>query len=371
MENNLLNYNYPIKQFLTKNVNLFADIEEYSQIILCPYKINVSGKYPFLEFLLSNTGYNILTLPVLPIYNSFNKTNLIAYSNVFLSGILQINNFENFVSKIEFDGFHEFSNNLYLFFDLSKCEVDIDDTYSYNPLRFALIDEIINDRRICNMEVNSNTVDFFIKNESINYLYNDKNEAFEIPIVRYVGKPTTEKLNFVHTFGESAKNKSAILGPHFYFTDFINAIRQGGWSHNFKPEYMNSKLITDNEYGRYAKGGIVRFALFTGKTKYIENSPNDPIDESEIKKQRLNDTNLNGNYEMLTLRISDHDGVWSNTYDSVYLGNIELDDGNFLENTSMFVIKNYIQQLPLSYHYIDKNKLGEKFNKDNYSYGIV
>jgi hypothetical protein len=212
---------------------------------------------------------------------------------------------------------------------------------------------------------------FFLKNKSINYIYNDKYEPYEIPIVGYVGKPTPEKMNFVLTFGESAKNKSAILGPYYYFTDFYHAIRQGGWSNDYKPEKIHDKLTTDHENGRYLKGGIVRFALFCGKTKYIENMPNDPNDESEIKKQRIQDTTLNRNHELLTLRISDHDGLWTNLYDSAYLSNIELDDGTILEDTPVLVIKEYNQQIPLSSHYIDKTKLNEKFNPNDYSYGIV
>jgi len=371
IDSNPVNYNYPVKNILMKDTFSFADTDEFAQIILCVYKINTSGKFPFLQFLLSNSSRNTLVLPNLPTYSSFNKNNLLSYSKVFLSGILQIENFENFITTLEFDGFYEFSNNLYMFFDVSKCEINIDDTYSYNPVRFALTDEIINHRFICNMEVDYNTSMFFLKNESINYIYDNKNEAYEIPVVGYVGKPTTEKMNFVWTFGESAKNKSAILGPYFYFTDFYHAIREGGWSKHYKQEYMHGKLITDNEFGRYSKGGVIRFALFIGTTKYIENTPNSPNDESEIKKERLNDPNLNQAYEILTLRISDHDGLWTNVYDSAYLGNIELDDGSFLEETPMIIVKDYNQQVPLSYHYIDKNKIGEKFNPNDYSYGIV
>jgi len=370
-ESNKLYYNYPIKHILVKDFTLIRDTNEYSQIILCVYKINTSGKYPFLQYLLSNNGYMSLGLPVLPIYSSFNKNNLFAYSNVFLSGLLQIVDFEDFHNKIEFDGCYEYSNNLYLFFDISNYEINIDDTYSYNPIRFALCDEISNHHNICNMPIAHDTTMFFLKNKSINYIYDVDSEAYEIPIVGYVGKPTPEKLNFVLTFGENAKNKSAILGPYFYFTDFNNAIRQGGWSKNYKPEDSYGKLITDNEYGRYVKGGIVRFALFGGKTKYIENMPNSSNDDSEIKKQRLEDTNLNHNREILTLRITDHDGLWANTYDSAYLADIELDDGSFLDDTPMLVIKEYSQQVPLSFHYIDKTKLHDKFNPNDYSYGIV
>jgi hypothetical protein len=364
-------YNYPIKHILIKDFDSFSDTDKYSKIILCVYKINTSGKYPFLQYLLLNNGCNSFALPVLPNYSSFNKNNLITYSKVFLSGILQVVNFEDFSSKTVFDGMYEYSNNLYLFFDISIYEINIDETYSYNPTRFALCDEILNHNSICNMPISHDTSMFFLKNKSINYIYDDKNEAYENPVVGYVGKATPEKLNFILTFGESAKNKSAILGPHFYFTDFYHAIRDGGWSKKYKPEYVNDKLITDNEQGRYIKGGIVRFALFSGKTKYIENMLNTPNDESEIKKQRLADPNLNQTYEMLTLRISDHDGLWSKEYDSAYLCNIELDNGCLLEEPPMLVTKEYNQQVPLSFHYIDKNKLHEKFNPNDYTYGIV
>jgi hypothetical protein len=109
--------------------------------------------------------------------------------------------------------------------------------------------------------------------------------------------------------------------------------------------------------------GLIRFAIFIGNVKYIENYPNDPVDESEIKKQRLQDQNLDQNIERLTMRITDHDGKWADNYDSVYLGNLELDDGNFLKK-QLFVVKEYNQQMPLSYHLINKAPL--KAKKEDY-----
>jgi hypothetical protein len=360
-------YNYPIKNFLVKEI----DTDNHSEIILCVYTINTSGRYPFIQYLLSNNMFYNLSLPVLPTFSSFSKNNLTSYSKVFLSGILKVDNFEEFNREIEFDGFYEYEEKVYLFFDVTKCELGVDDTYSSSPIRFALIDEIINRSYVCDTMISSETVNFFINNNSINYLYDAKNEAYEHPIVGFVGKQTPEKMNFVLTFGESAKDKLAILGAYYYFTDFKHAIRQGGWSNNYRPEHLYNKLVTDNENGRYAKGGIVRFALFTGKTKYIENNPNNPVDESEIKKQRLNDNFLNQNYEVQTLRISDHDGIWATTYDSAYLGNIELDDGSFIDEIPMIVLKEYKQQIPLSCHYIDKSKLTDRFESNSNNYGIV
>lgn len=340
---NQLYYNYPIKNLLTKdfdnkNINI-------NEILLCVYTINTSGKYPFIQYLLSNNIFNNLSLPVLPRFSSFNKNNLISYAMVFLSSILQVVDFEEFNNEIEFDGFYEYNQKLYLFFDATGCKLNIDETRSSSPLRFALIDEIVNRSYVCDVMISSETVNFFINNNSINYLYDSKNEAYEHPIVGFVGKQTPEKMNFVSIFGESAKNKLAMLGPYYYFTDFKNAVKQG------------SK--------------IVRFALFTGKTKFIENAPNTPIDESDIKKQRLNDNCLNQNYEVQTLRISDHDGIWSYTYDSAYLGNTELDDGSFVEDTPMIVLKEYKQQIPLTCYCVDINKPYGAFEFTNNKYEIV
>jgi len=364
-------YNYMITKFLIKDSNELNNINQYSQINLCVYKINTNGKYPFIQYLLSNNGNDILSLPILPLYSAFNKNKLVSYSKVFLSGILQVDNFKKFDENIDFNGYYEFEKNIYLFFDITNYELNINDTYSSSPITFVISDEIINHRKMCNIPISKDTTNFFIVNNSINYLYNEKNEAYEIPIIGFVGKSTTEKINFTYIFGETSKNKSEILGPYYYFTNFKYAIRQGGWSPDYNPEYIHNKLVTDKENGIYLKGGIIRFALFTGNTKYIENIPNYPIDESEIKKQRLNDSTLDTNYEVQTLRISDHDGIWTKTYDSAYLGNIELDDGSFIKECPLIVLKEYNQQIPLSYHFIDKNNFGVRYDSNNDSYRIV
>jgi hypothetical protein len=64
------------------------------------------------------------------------------------------------------------------------------------------------------------------------------------------------------------------------------------------------------------------------------------------------------------MRISDHNGQWSEFNDSVFLGKIELDNGEYLKNTPVYVLKEYEQQIPLSYHFIDKSYLKEKYNEN-------
>jgi hypothetical protein len=100
------------------------------------------------------------------------------------------------------------------------------------------------------------------------------------------------------------------------------------------------------------KGGIVRFALFEGLTKVILNNVSDSIDESMLKRELIN----NNLYENLTLRITDYNGNWAKNYDSVYVGDIELDNGEKMKNTPIYVVKKYEQQISLSYHFINTTK---------------
>jgi hypothetical protein len=184
-------------------------------------------------------------------------------------------------------------------------------------------------------------------------LTDEANNQYEAPIVGFVGKPTENKLKFTSLFGESPRTQMARLGPHYYFTDFKNAVQQ------------SDKYDCDGGVKSAKKRGIVRFALFMGETKYIENAIEDQNDSSAIKQEMLKDSSLDKMKEMLCLRISDHDGMWAKQYDSAYLAELELDNGSFLDDVPMMVIKEYNQQVPLSYHFLNNYKL-----KDNI-YAII
>jgi hypothetical protein len=261
---------------------------------------------------------------------------------------------------------------MYVFFDLTVMEIKLDDVYRENTLWFCLIYEIFNSGHVCGTKI-SNIVVTFLFSCSIKYpfyvLHDENLIQYEVPTVVYVGAHD-KKINFIHTFGLSKKNSDSILGPYYYFTDFTNAIRQGGWSENESTDTMFGKVITDNEYGRYTKGGIVRFALFIGKAEVKMNFKTDDIDVSQIKRERLLDTNLDTNYEKQTMRISDHDGLWTKHYDTIILEDLELDDGTRLKNTPMYVSKEYERQCPLTYHYLNKKTLGEKYDKNSH-YSIM
>jgi hypothetical protein len=335
------------------------------QIKINAYEIQNNNKYPYLKYLLYKNDFTeslcFPELEILPI-TVLNTEKIINSAKDQLFSLLELSNYPDFEEKLRFKGFfHDNNNNnndIHIFFDLTECKLQLCDIYRSNKLWFALIDEIVNHKRLCSFFIESSVSDFFTNNTEFIFLEkvteNGKSidgDFYELPVVGYIGVDDVNynKINFLYTFGNAAKDKNAILGPYYYFTDYKNSIRQGGWSETGKP---------------VKKGAIIRFALFLGKMKFVENLPNDESDSSEVKKERLEDPSLDKNMEALTMRISDHDGKWAENYESVFLGKTELDNGTYLKNTPIMVLKEYEQQIPLSYHLIDKKYLKEKYDED-------
>lgn len=371
-------------------LNLLYDMNEFENIVmhnqnietvLVPFKINLNGKHPFNTIMLVNNYNNCLDFVYL--FNNVNKIEnkdmLISSINCYLYSLFStyknnnVNNitieFDKFIETIEFKGFYYFQEKIYIFIDLTKININISLVNKDDLYWFVLMDEILNKKNICNLEIHPNVIDFFMQNNDFIYLKNSQKNVIEIPSVVYTG--THDKsLYFNYIFGPAPNN--SILGSGYYFTNFKNAIREGGWSMNYADEYKYGEKITDDLYGKYKKGGIVRYALFLGYNLVKLNYPNDVIDTSEIKQNKLNnveDVN-NYNYEKMILRVSDYDGLWKEKHDSVFLGKIELDNGELLKNTPIYVCKDYYSHIPLSYHYINKTILGDRFD-ENTNYEIL
>jgi hypothetical protein len=356
MENEYINkiqkkhYKYKGENFL---IHKISDTSNYENIYMCGYTINNTGKVPFQRFLLINSLSNrMLAFPTVKLFKKFNEeyTNeLINYVKVCFFKLFNLDDFVEFNSKLEFKGVYEYDNNLYVFLDCTYCVYSITDTYRDNTLWFVTIAEILNTKYVCDMPIRENITNFFIQNEKFCFLVDENNKNYDIPIVCYIAK-REQNINFTYIFGQTTSDKNAIFGPYYYFKNLNSAVK-------------DCEKLLDGNHDNYQikdienmKVGLIRFIIFPGTIKYVENNPLDNIDESQMKKLRIEDSNLNINYELLTMRISDHDGKWSKTYDSIILGKIELDDGNYIEEP-IIAVKEYSQQIPLSYHYVNTHKL--------------
>lgn len=340
------------------NVLSYVNVDE---IFIVPFKINFNCTQPFNTVLLINDFTDVLSFPCLDIHykndSSYNSQEILSKINCYLYSIFLSNSNSNiskydlntFMNALDFKGMHIYENKVYAFIDLTKLEINFNLINRNSLYWFALIDEIVNKNNVCSIPISDAVTDFFMNNSEFIYFKNSNEEQIEIPSVVYTGTHD-KKLHFTYTFGNRASDNNSILSSGFYFTNYTNAFREGVLSLDYKSEF---------------KGGIIRYALFLGNNLVKMNCPHDDIDESEIKKEKLLNTENKENYtyEKMTLRISDHDGLWKQKFDSVYLGKLELDDGTYLKNSPTYVIKDYYNHTPLSYHHIYKRKQGFEFDE--------
>ena len=94
------------------------------------------------------------------------------------------------------------------------------------------------------------------------------------------------------------------------------------------------------------------------------NYPEDEEDDSQYRSNIIADNNENAQIN----RITDHDGIWSYNYNSVYIGKLLLDNGKFIKDTPLWVVKNYDQQTSLSYHYLSSKLLNDEWSEDKQYY---
>ena len=323
-------YNYNCKNKVIDNIDSYLSSNTFNNVKIIAYEVNNEGVYPFLQILLVHDIMcsNKLVLPYMPI-SSDKSIDIYESVKNFMKTLNLSDNMDMFIDNMELNGYYVYNNELTVLIDLTKSKVNINDFD--NIIRLALVTEILDRNDICNVSIDYSVYNFFINNFDYCVLKNENDEIYESPSAGYVYKQN-KKLNFTYVFGETKQESPAILGPYYYFTSFYNSLIE-----------LNNK----NEFN----SGIVRFAIFAKKTKYVENLPNDNIDESEMKKLKLEDDMINNKLECLTMRITDYDGNWAENYDSCYLGKIELDNGEYLKNTPIIAIKEYNQQVPLSFHY--------------------
>ena len=314
-------YIYRGAQLLTEiNENTIIDINNPPRLVC--YHINNNNIFPFMQFMLLKT-----TNLVLPTLNT-NKISL--YESIIqnISNYMSYIECENFnKDDIDVTGYYDYNNIKYIFINISKIHIETLSLEQMSKIWVALPSEIINNQHICNISIGEDVINFFINNPLFYTLYNcETTSNYPIPDVVYKGSYLKSTL-FQSVFGVSKQNGT--YGNCYYFnSSFETAIKEGGWNINFVPEYKYDKLITDNEFGRYINGGINRICLLLNNTAHIS----------------LND--------IPDLQIEDK----MNTYDSVVICSIN--------EEPIILVKDYNQQIQLSYHRINKKTLGEKWDKN-------
>ena len=330
-------YYYPVEN-LSKD---FSKVKKGMLVHICLYSVTLNDYKPFIQYLLykHSISDNLLSFP----FFTFKGVNLENDCHKKIKGITN----EDF--KIR--GLVSQKNEIYVVASLPDNSSSLQHLTEKSNWWFALLHEIICQGKILYFPIHQSVGDLFYYNPDLLYILDENNVPYEAPLGLYNGQHA-DKTNFIATFGISKYSPLASMGPYYYFATYGLACKFGSWSYNFKPLFLDDILLTDNDFGRYKKGGIVRFAVFTGKVLVLLNRDWDPKDKSQL-------TNHRDDKEKRLLRI---DGSWTKTYDSTCVSEITYSDGSKNQNGAKYCVKNYYQQVPLSYHFLDKKSVPEMFD---------
>ncbi len=325
---NSLYYEYRGLAELMKNVDAKLHGSVIKTVYICGFYINLTSLFPFIQYLLHTNGSGMLEFPSFDITNRIVQDTacLIEIANARILEILMMDGIQVDIKSTRCCGFKTEDECIYIFYDFMNLKVDINIDLTRQKTWLCLVDEIVNTRTVCDQDVSSKTTDFLLTNTEFLFLRDKKNIKYEVPIVGYV-RCDSVKMHMIYTFGHSKSDETAILGPYYHFTSFENALQSSNCENN----------------------GIVRFALFSGVMLVKQNHLLDSVDEYNITTSIISSEYK---YERLMRRVSDHLGLWSDNFNSVYLGQVELDDGRILKNTPYIVLKESQRHSPVSYHLV-------------------
>ena len=145
----------------------------------------------------------------------------------------------------------------------------------------------------------------------------------ETPCVGYFGT-SHELLSYISALGMKSK-KMRSYGPYYYFNNYNKAISYGGWTTSLQKAKMFGNEVADDN-GKYKQGGIIRYALFLKKPHVIlyRKSSFQHDESAKTRKGKYHSIeNLDKPYFMEELEISKTKGKWTQTFDSLVIGDIK------------------------------------------------
>lgn len=329
---------------------IYSNFESIVLHVICYYIISPpTSKYPYLQFILENTyddfSTNQFTLPTITFYEI---TNL--FENIIMSNITEILlQFGIDKQRIKYNGILWKNNQAYIMINIAQ--IDIPNVYLTTETRYwnVLSSEIINNRSICGIPINHEITELFTQVPELGVLYNSNNKPYIIPDVVYSGNEFN-KACIDATIGPKKYSIGKNLPTYNFHQTIHTALKDGAWIkgggthiidlNNQHVCDMNSKLLPNNQYGKYIKGGITRYALFCDKF-HIHSEHNSEIAIDIMES--YTDVNV--------LFIYKHDNTTI----------IEPD----------IMVFNYDNINPLSCHLINNEKLNEKYEIDNTCDGAI
>ena len=343
------------------SLNKVIPTKKYKTIRACVYKIITDEMYPFIMFLLYKYENNSLNFTIIDDFHT-NNQDMVTH---ILSKFSQIFSEWDDVS-FEYKGFVENNgDDVMVFLKYHSANKKTLRYVTYDTKWMWLLSaEIVNYKKVLTFDVNPFCTTFLLEHNKVMFLYNDTGMIYETPDVGYYGN-YYKKIASVAILGLSRQNIQSSFGPYYYFSTYNHAMRNAIWNPRYEPMKILDEYITVDDRGRYSKGGIVKFALFTGKTKMLMGRSFDKPDESYISKELA----LTSEFVNLMLKLRDSGGEWTKEYNSIRIGThqIKLKDKPMITTDPMVALKEYEQQVPLEYYYVDTEQGKNEEHVDKYT----
>ena len=334
-------------------------LKKYTYIHVCTYKINTQQLYPFILFLLYKNETNILSLPDFS-DDIYTGKVLIKY---ILTEFRQI--FADVQAKLEYKGFVENTEDdgIILLLEYKDKKINkntgeknqalIEKGEYVNNWWWVLAAEIINNKEVLNFPIHPLATNFLVKHNKLGLLYNKDGKPYETPEIGYYGN-YYKKIAAVASLGLSRESPYASFGPFYYFSNYTHAMRNAFWHNQAKPVKVGEEYITVDDKGRYKKGGLVRFALFPGKTQMLLGRSTDKADDSQISQELA----AKSPFVNAMLKLRDTGAKWIAHYNSIRIGQhiIHTTDGKTITTNPLIALREYEQQVPLEYYFVDTNQ---------------
>ena len=316
-------------------------------ITLVIYRKITNKDFPFLLFCFLKTK-DILDFPHIEYKGGIpSSISIETVKNIFIE-------WSELIS--EYKGYIDTNSKTYIFIECKlSTDYKIFNTKYSSDWWFGLVSEIVNYKKVLQFPINKLVTDLFLENPALCYLNNSLGDIIEVPNVAYYGG-YYKRIAYAAALGQRKEGPLTAFGPYYYFNSYERAMRYAIWTVDFNPMEIDGKFITDKDAGKFNRGGIVRFAIFSGKHTMLLNRESDPDDDSKITKDLLKE---NPTWFKDSLKTRDSDAKWIKNYDSIGLGNRTYFSEKSKKNKIFYnqqIIKNYEQQFPLAYYYIDTNQ---------------
>ena len=306
---------YDLDSVLKTNVDELRP-KHNEQIFMCPYQINTQSLKPFLSYLLYKS--NDVSEP----YMYFPYFNCVTNEPLSEQTINQLDTLIGTEKKTDIKGYLKYDKNIFIFMKISEFENDPRE----NKYIWCLIDEIINKRKVFNFSIHNSIYQIFTTYPKLLFIFDKDGNPYESPSSVYTGNQYDYSVhNSVFGIRKSV-NQFKSLGDFYIFYDYETAVKHATTISQQEKENLEEEdleRITIKDSDKFKKGGVVRYAIFTGKMKVF----------------------LRENLDELTLE-DNHN--WTIKYNSAFIGKLTLQNGEQFEDAPLIITEEYEQQIPLS-----------------------